>query len=71
MIAPSIHREGDSIFPILHPLIACLFAGLMFMSVRWFLATFPVIQVWQAPVQVEMFEAERVVPSATSYQVHR
>ena len=56
---------------ILHPLIACLFAGLMVGSVRWFLATFPVIQVWQAPAQVEMFESERSLAGATSYHIHR
>src|SRR5690606_4738343 len=37
LVAPSIHQEGASIFPLWHPLIACLFAGLMLMSVRWFL----------------------------------
>ena len=44
LVAPSLYREGDSIFPIWHPLIACLFAGLMLVSVRWALATFPAIQ---------------------------
>ena len=61
LIAPSLHREGDSIFPIWHPLIACLFAGLMLGSVRWFLATFPAIQVWQAPIPLEMMESERML----------
>jgi hypothetical protein len=60
LVAPSLHREGDSVFPFWHPMIACLFAGLMLWSVRWFLSTFPAIQVWQAPVPLEMFESERV-----------
>ncbi len=64
LVAPSLHREGDSVFPVWHPLIACLFAGLMIGSVRWFLATFPAIQMWQAPVPLEMFEPERAVGSA-------
>ena len=59
LVAPSIHYEPDPIFSIWHPLIACLFAGLMLGSVRWFLATFPVIQVWQPPVPFEMMETER------------
>ena len=59
LVAPSLHHEGDLVFPLWHPLIACLFAGLMLGSVRWFLATFPVIQVWQAPAAMEMFEPER------------
>ena len=71
LVAPSLHREGDPTFYLLHPLIACLFAGLMFGSVRWFLATFPVIQVWQAPEPAEMFESERALPGATIHQAHR
>lgn len=64
LVAPSLHREGDSVFPLWHPLIACLFAGLMLGSVRWFLATFPVIQLWQPPVPMEMLESERTVGHA-------
>ena len=59
LVAPSLHHEGDPVFPLWYPLIACLFAGLMLGSVRWFLATFPVIQVWQPPEAMEMFEPER------------
>ena len=66
LVAPSLHREGDPVFTVWHPLIACLFAGLMLGSVRWFLATFPVIQVWQPPTAVEMLESERV-PGATGH----
>ena len=59
LVAPSLHREGDPVFPIWHLLITCLFAGLMIGSVRWFLSTFPAIQVWQPPVPLEMTESER------------
>ena len=58
LVAPSLHHEGDAVFSFWHPLIACLFAGLMLGSVRWFLATFPAIQVWQPPIPAEMFEPE-------------
>jgi hypothetical protein len=61
LVAPSIALPGAPVFNIWHPLIACFFAGLLILSVRWFLATFPVIQVWQPPVQLEMMETERVV----------
>ena len=73
LVAPSLHLEGTPIFNIWHPLIACFFAGLMLLSVRWFLATFPVIQVWQPPVQLEMFELEREVAAAglVEGRVHR
>jgi hypothetical protein len=63
LVAPAIHLEGDPVFPIWHPLIGCFFAGLMLGSVRWFLATFPVIQVWQPPVPLELTESERVLDS--------
>ena len=64
LVAPSLHREGDPVLTIWHPLIACLFAGLMLGSVRWFLATFPVIQLWQPPIPFEMIESERELGSA-------
>jgi hypothetical protein len=65
LIAPSLYREGDSVFPLWHPLIACLFAGLMIGSVRWFLTTFPAIQVWQPPVPLELMESERIQTSVS------
>jgi hypothetical protein len=64
LVAPSLHHDGDSVFPLWYPLIACLFAGLMLGSVRWFLATFPVIQVWQPPEPMEMFDPERATSLA-------
>ena len=59
MVAPALHREGDPIFGIWHPLIALLFLGPFLLSVRWFLSTFPVIQVWQPLSAPESLEAER------------
>lgn len=64
LVAPSLYVEGDPIFTIWQPLIACLFAGAMLGSVRWFLATFPAIQLWQAPVPLEMMETERLMGGA-------
>ncbi len=58
MVAPSLYRAGDPIFPIWQPLIGCMFLGLYLGSVRWFLATFPAIQIWQPMVDPESLEAE-------------
>lgn len=58
LIAPSLHHEGDPIFTIWQPLIGLMFLGLYLGSVRWFLSTFPVIQVWQPMVDPESLEAE-------------
>ena len=67
LIAPSLHEAGDPAFPWFHPLIGLMFAGLFLFSVRWFLSTFPVIQVWQPAAPPEMLEAERAdLPSPGS-----
>ena len=58
MVAPSLHHEGDPIFTIWQPLIGLMFLGLYLGAVRWFLSTFPVVQVWQPMVDPESFEAE-------------
>ena len=58
LVAPSLHHEGDPIFTIWQPLIGCMFLGLYLGSVRWFLSTFPAIQVWQPMVDPESLEAE-------------
>jgi hypothetical protein len=58
LVAPSLHHEGDPIFSIWHPLIGCMFLGLYLGAVRWFLSTFPAIQIWQPMVDPETFEAE-------------
>ena len=58
MLAPSLHHGGDPIFTIWQPLIGLMFLGLYLGSVRWFLTTFPAIQIWQPMVDPETMEAE-------------
>lgn len=58
MVAPSLWHEGDPIFTIWQPLIGLMFLGLYLGAVRWFLSTFPVIQIWQPMVDPETLEAE-------------
>ena len=58
MLAPSLYHEGDPIFTIWQPLIGLMFLGLYVGAVRWFLSTFPAIQIWQAMVDPETLEAE-------------
>jgi hypothetical protein len=62
MVAPSIHHEGDPIITIWHALIGFMFLGLYLGSVRWFLSTFPVMQIWQPMVDAETLEAELPAP---------
>ena len=57
MVVPSIHESGPTI-TIWEPLIGFFFLGLFLWSVRWFLSTFPAVQVWQPMVEAESFEAE-------------
>ena len=57
MVVPSIHESGAIITPW-EPLIGFLFLGLFLWSVRWFLSTFPAVQLWQPMVDPESFEAE-------------
>lgn len=58
MVAPSLHHEGDPIFSIWQPLIGLMFLGLYIGAVRWFLSTFPAIQIWQPMIDPETVEAE-------------
>ena len=64
LVAPSLHHEGDPIFTIWQPLIGLMFLGLWMGSVRWFLSTFPAMQVWQPMVDPETYEAELAAPVA-------
>lgn len=58
LIFPSLHHEGDPVFSIMTPAIGLLFLGLFRLTNRWFLTTFPVIQVWQPKPDPEPLEAE-------------
>ncbi len=60
MLAPSLWHEGDPLFTIWQPLIGCMFLGLYLGAVRWFLSTFPAMQIWQPMVDPETVEAEVV-----------
>ncbi|MCA9738167.1 MAG: hypothetical protein R3E98_12555 [Gemmatimonadota bacterium] len=68
MVVPSIHHEGATL-TIWEPLIALMFLGLFIGSVRWFLSTFPIIQVWQPMVDPESIEAE-VGEDASAWKRH-
>ena len=58
MVAPSLWHEGDPIFTIWQPLIGCMFLGLYLGAVRWFLTTFPAMQIWQPMGDPETVEVE-------------
>ncbi|MBI4539811.1 MAG: hypothetical protein HY704_09930 [Gemmatimonadetes bacterium] len=56
MVAPPLyHGEGPAV-SFVEPLVALAFVALLTASVLWFLATFPVIQVWQPMVEAEAVE---------------
>jgi hypothetical protein len=57
MVVPSIH-EGGATLTWREPVIGLLFLGAFLFSVRWFLTTFPAVQVWQPPSEPESVEAE-------------
>jgi hypothetical protein len=58
MVAPSIRDHDTPMIGLTEPLIGLMFLGLFVLSVRWFLANFPMVQIWQPMEQPEMFEAE-------------
>jgi hypothetical protein len=58
MVAPSIRDHDTPAIGAPEFLIALMFLGLFLYAVRWFLSTFPVVQVWQPMVDPETFEAE-------------
>ena len=58
MVAPSIRDQGTPTIGATEFLIASMFLGLFLYAVRWFLSTFPVIQVWQPMVDPETLEVE-------------
>jgi hypothetical protein len=58
LVAPTLHEAGTPTLTLWEPLIGLGFLGLLVGSVRWFLGTFPVIQIWQPPQEPESVEAE-------------
>ena len=58
LVAPSLHEAGTATITFWEPLIALGFLGIFVGAAHWFLATFPVIQVWQPAPDPEMLEAE-------------
>jgi hypothetical protein len=58
MVAPALWHQGQPIFTIWQPLIGCMFLGLYIGVIRWFLSTFPAMQIWQPMVDPESLEAE-------------
>ncbi len=58
LVAPSLHEPGTPTLTFWEPLIGLGFLGLFGGAVHWFLATFPMIQVWQPRPDPEMLEAE-------------
>ncbi len=57
MVVPAIHHGGPAI-TWWEPAIGLFFLGALLLSVRWFFATFPVIQLWQPQADPESLEAE-------------
>ena len=57
MVVPSIH-DGHPTITIWEPLIGLMFLGPFLASVRWFLETFPAIQLWRPAPDREMVEME-------------
>ena len=57
MVVPSLHDGGPTI-TFLEPAMGLFFMGLFLFSVRWFLSTFPAVQVWQPMSEPESLEAE-------------
>jgi hypothetical protein len=64
LVGPSILPAYDGTNQLFHVLVGVGFLGAFLASVRWFLSTFPVIQVWQPFQSPEMLEAEVPAPRA-------
>ncbi len=58
MVAPSIRSLDTPTLGATELLVALMFLGIFLYAVRWFLCTFPLIQVWQPMVDPETFEVE-------------
>ncbi len=67
LVVPSIHHGEPTLFRTFRePLIGLFFLGLFLWSVRWFLATFPAVQIWQPAPEPESLEAEVPVGEGAS-----
>jgi hypothetical protein len=58
MVAPSIRSPETPTLGGTELIVGLMFFGIFLYAVRWFLSTFPIIQVWQPMVDPETFEAE-------------
>jgi hypothetical protein len=58
MVAPSIRSSDTPTLGLTELLVTLMFLGIFLYAVRWFLSTFPLIQVWQPMVDPETFEVE-------------
>jgi len=66
MVAPSIRSPDTATLGVTELLVALMFLGPFLYAVRWFLSTFPVIQVWQPMVDPETFEVEMAASGVPS-----
>ncbi len=57
LIAPSLRLDGPTL-GLWEALVGLVFLGPLLWSVRWFLCTFPLVQMWQPPEQLEMVDLE-------------
>ena len=67
MVAPSIRSPDTATLGVTELFVALMFLGIFLYAVRWFLSTFPLIQIWQPMVDPETFEVEMAasgMPSA-------
>jgi hypothetical protein len=58
LIAPTLNKAPEATLTFWEPLIGLGFLGVFALTVRWFLSTFPVIQLWQPKPEPEMLERE-------------
>ncbi len=66
MVAPSIRSHETPTLGATELLVALMFLGIFLYAVRWFLSTFPLIQLWQPMVDPETFEAEMAASGVQS-----
>jgi hypothetical protein len=67
MVAPSVRSADTPTLGGTELVVALMFLGIFLYAIRWFLSTFPLIQVWQPMVDPETFEVE-MAASGMSYE---